>query len=359
MNKNILITLLILFCSWGCQKKSNEQNNNNNDIESKMESTMKAKIETSKGDIIIQLEFEKTPMTVANFIGLAEGKMQNTAKAMDVPYFDGLKFHRVIKDFMIQGGDPTGTGRGGPGYKFPDEFHPDLKHNKAGILSMANSGPGTNGSQFFITHKETPWLDNKHTVFGHVIEGQNIVNLIEQDDIINSITIIREGDKAENFDAIKIFQDKQEAAKQLAEKTAQEQEKALAELTKGATATPSGLKYLMLKDGEGDTPYPGQHVKVHYSGFLTNGTKFDSSYDRNTPFEFMLGARRVIPGWEEAVQLLKTGGKAKFIIPSNLAYGERGIGPIPPNSTLIFEIELLEIMPEKHDHDHSDPNHTH
>tara|TARA_Y100001970_G_scaffold294366_1_gene451742 strand:- start:69261 stop:70337 length:1077 start_codon:yes stop_codon:yes gene_type:complete len=358
MKKNILITSLILLCIWGCKKNPNEQNKNTT-MEAKTESIMKAKLETSKGDIIIHLEFEKTPMTVANFIGLAEGKIKNTAKDTGTPYFNGLKFHRVIKDFMIQGGDPTGTGRGGPGYKFPDEFHPDLKHDKAGILSMANSGPGTNGSQFFITHKETPWLDNKHSVFGHVVEGQDIVNLIEQDDIINNITIIREGDAANNFDAVKIFQDKQEETKKIAEKKAEEQKKALEKLIEGTTKTSSGLQYIILTDGTGDTPYPGQNVKVHYSGFLTDGTKFDSSYDRNMPFEFMLGAKRVIPGWEEAVQLLKTGSKAKFIIPSNLAYGERGIGPIPPNATLIFEIELLEIMPEKHSHDHSNPNHTH
>ena len=190
----------------------------------------------SKGDILIELEFEKTPMTVANFVGLAEGTIENTAKDLGQPYFDGLKFHRVIKDFMVQGGDPTGTGRGGPGYKFADEFHPNLKHDKPGILSMANSGPGSNGSQFFITHKETPWLDNKHSVFGHVIEGQDIVNAIEQDDIMQNIIILRDGDAAENFDAAQIFKDQQQKAKELAERKIQEQEKALEELTKGTVS---------------------------------------------------------------------------------------------------------------------------
>ena len=205
MKKNILITFLTLFFIGGCKTDSNEQDSTSTNTQTKMESAMKAKIVTSKGDILIQLEFEKTPMTVANFIGLAEGTIENTAKAIGEPYFDGLKFHRVIKDFMVQGGDPTGTGRGGPGYKFSDEFHPDLKHDKPGILSMANSGPGSNGSQFFITHKETPWLDNKHSVFGHVIEGQDIINAIEQDDIMQNVIIIREGNAAENFDAAKIF----------------------------------------------------------------------------------------------------------------------------------------------------------
>lgn len=164
-----------------------------------------AKITTNKGDIILYLEFEKTPLTVANFVGLAEGQIKNDAKKTDVPYYNGIIFHRVIKDFMIQTGDPTGTGRGGPGYKFKDEFHPDLKHDKAGILSMANSGSGTNGSQFFITHKATPWLDNKHSVFGHVVEGLDVVNMIQANDTIIEVKIIRNGKKAKKFKAFETF----------------------------------------------------------------------------------------------------------------------------------------------------------
>ena len=359
MKKNIYISFLIVFSIWGCQTKSKEENNDQSYKAKTMENSMQAKINTSKGDILIELEFQKVPMTVANFVGLAEGTIDNSAKPKGEPYYNGIKFHRVMKDFMIQGGDPTGTGTGGPGYKFIDEFHPDLKHDKAGILSMANSGPGTNGSQFFITHKETPWLDYKHSVFGHVIEGQEIVNIIEQDDIINNVTIIREGPLSENFDAEIIFNERQKEAKRLEDKKDREQKKVLVELTKGATTTSSGLTYIILKEGTGDTPYPGQTVSVHYSGFLMDGTKFDSSYDRNAPIEFILGARRVIQGWEEGIQLLNIGAKAKFIIPPELAYGARGRGPIPPNATLIFEVELLEIDPPKHDHDHSDPNHTH
>ena len=164
-----------------------------------------ANFETSKGLIVIALEYEKTPGTVGNFISLAEGKMKNSYKDIDEPYFDGLNFHRVINDFMIQGGCPIGNGTGDPGYKFNDEFHEDLKHNSAGILSMANSGPGSNGSQFFITHIETPWLDNKHTIFGKVIDGISVVNTIKQGDKIIKLTISRVGDKAEGFDSLDSF----------------------------------------------------------------------------------------------------------------------------------------------------------
>ncbi len=171
------------------------------------EAGLYATVTTNKGDIILYLEFEKTPLTVANFVGLVEGQIKNDAKKIGEPYYNGIVFHRVIKDFMIQTGDPTGTGRGGPGYKFKDEFHPDLKHNKAGILSMANAGFGTNGSQFFITRKNTSWLDNKHTVFGHVVKGQDIVDMIQVGDKIIEIKIIKNGKKAKKFNAVETFND--------------------------------------------------------------------------------------------------------------------------------------------------------
>lgn len=164
-----------------------------------------AEMQTSKGNILLFLEFQKAPLTVANFVGLAEGKIQNSAKPLGTPYYDSLRFHRVIADFMIQGGDPNGTGAGGPGYAFKDEFHSDLKHSGPGILSMANAGKFTNGSQFFITHKETPWLDGKHAVFGHVVEGQDVVNAIAQGDTINHIKIIRKGKAVKKYDPAAVF----------------------------------------------------------------------------------------------------------------------------------------------------------
>ena len=319
------------------QSESNDSSINNK------EDGLYAKINTSKGDILIYLEYKKAPMTVANFIGLSEGTIENKIKPKGTPFYDGLKFHRVIADFMIQGGCPIGTGSGDPGYKFPDEFHPDLTHSGPGIISMANSGPNTNGSQFFITHKETPWLDNKHSVFGHVVSGQEIVDLIAQDDLIISIEIIREGKDAESFNTVKSFIDGQAEYKKIEALKEKENQDKLNELSKGSKKTASGLLYSIQKEGSGDKAKSGDLVSVHYSGFLLDGTKFDSSYDRGTPIEFVLGQGRVIKGWDEGISLLNVGSKAKFIIPANLGYGNRAMGPIPANSILIFEVELVEI----------------
>ena len=305
---------------------------------------MYAKIKTNKGDIMLELEFEKTPLTVANFVGLAEGKIKNNKKEVGEPYYDGLKFHRVIADFMIQGGCPDGNGMGGPGYQFPDEIHPDLKHSGPGILSMANAGPGTNGSQFFITHKETPWLDGKHTVFGKVTEGQDVVDAIAQDDKIIEIDIIRKGENAKKFDSKAIFDKELEKLEKQAEEKAKKAKEAIDALKKGAKVTSSGLAYKIIKKGTGAKAEAGKTVSVHYTGKLSNGTKFDSSYDRNQPIEFELGRGRVIKGWDEGISLLNVGSKATFIIPPDLAYGARGAGGvIPPNATLIFDVELVEI----------------
>ncbi len=356
------ITILSMLCAvtlgaFSQNIFNKKENTTNNNKKSNLENGMYAKINTTKGDILIQLEYKRTPLTVASFVGLAEGTMKNNKKGAGIPYYDGLMFHRVIADFMIQGGCPDGTGSGSPGYSFADEFHPDLKHDKGGILSMANSGPATNGSQFFITHKETPHLDGKHSVFGHVVEGMDVVNAIAQDDVMNSVTIIREGSSAKTFDANSIFETAQvEINKANAEKAKRATEE-MKKLIKGATTTESGLAYFMIKEGEGVQASAGKTVSVHYTGKLADGTKFDSSHDRNAPIEFPLGQGRVIPGWDEGIALLKVGGKATFIIPPHLAYGERGAGGvIPPNATLIFEVELMGIKEDTED-PHKGHNH--
>ncbi|MEO2061976.1 MAG: peptidylprolyl isomerase [Christiangramia sp.] len=309
-----------------------------------MQDGLYAKFHTSKGEILAELEFEKTPGTVGNFVGLAEGKIENKAKTAGEPYYDGLKFHRVIPDFMIQGGDPNGTGAGGPGYKFDDEIHPELKHDAPGKLSMANAGPGTNGSQFFITHVETPWLDGKHTVFGNVVEGQDVVDKIQQGDKIEKLEIIRQGAAAENFDGVEAFKDfhATKAKREAEAKKAAEAE--VEKLAAGFEKTASGLRYKIIQKGDGTQAEKGKTVSVHYKGQLADGTVFDSSYKRNQPLEFPIGVGHVIPGWDEGIQLLQVGDKARLVIPSDLAYGERGAGGvIPPNAVLIFDVELMNV----------------
>ena len=301
-----------------------------------------ATISTSKGEIKIELEFEKTPGTVGNFVGLSLGLINNSIKPLGEAYYNGLKFHRVINDFMIQAGCPFGTGTGDPGYKFDDEFHSELKHDRPGVISMANAGPSTNGSQFFITHVETPWLDNKHTVFGNVIDGMDVVNSISQNDEITSVKINAVGDKAKAFDAAKAFEDFNKSKADRINKENENELKILKDLSKGYSKTSSGLLYKLEKENNSHKPSNGNKVKVHYKGMLLDGTVFDSSFKRNQPIEFTLGVGQVIKGWDEGISLLGIGDKASFIIPSDLAYGSSGAGGvIPPNATLVFEVELI------------------
>ena len=309
-----------------------------------MENGIYAKFNTAKGEILVKLTHDLTPGTVGNFVGLAEGQLENSVKPMGTPYYNGLKFHRVIPDFMIQGGCPQGTGTGDAGYKFDDEFHPSLKHDRPGVLSMANAGPGTNGSQFFITHIPTNWLDGKHTVFGHVVEGQDVVDAVEGSDALNSIEIIRVGEEAKNWNAVEAFITfTGSREKRLAEqkKTAED---ALEKLAAGFQKTDSGLRYQIIQKGNGKQAEKGKMVSVHYQGALENGEVFDSSYKRKQPIDFKLGAGQVIEGWDEGVALLKVGDKARFVIPAYLGYGSRGAGGvIPADATLVFDVELMDV----------------
>lgn len=309
-----------------------------------MQNGLYAKFNTSKGSILVALEYQKTPGTVGNFVALAEGNLENSIKSQGQPYYDGLNFHRVIPDFMIQGGCPQGTGTGNPGYKFDDEFHQDLKHDAPGILSMANSGPGTNGSQFFITHIETPWLDNKHTVFGKVHEGQGIVDEITQGDEIKNIEIVKVGTDAENFNAIEAFRTFEKSREQRINEIKAVQEKELDKLATGFEKTESGLRYQIIQKGSGTNAEKGKTVSVHYKGQLADGTVFDSSYKRNQPLEFTVGVGQVISGWDEGIGLLQVGDKARLVIPSDLGYGNTGAGGvIPPDATLVFDVELMDV----------------
>lgn len=329
------------------------------DSTGKLSDGMYAEFTTPKGKIIVQLEFEKTPMTVANFVGLTEGKFvfQDSIK-ISKPYYDGLKFHRVIPNFMIQGGDPLGTGMGDPGYKFYDETKPDLVHDRPGILSMANSGPSTNGSQFFITHKETPWLNGKHTVFGHVVQGQDVVDAIEQDDVMETVKIIRVGSAAQKFDATKTFNSEYNRIHEMYEElnliaNMSEDDyknymyKEILKKYPKAKQSASGLVYIIEKPGKGIAIEANSPVSLHYLGtFRKDGRKFDSSYDRNQPMDFQFQVNRMIPGFEEGIAMLKKGGKAKLIIPYYQAYGPNGRpGAIPPYSDLVFDIEIMNVQP--------------
>ena len=346
-----------------------------------------ADITTSEGEIIVRLEQDKTPVTVANFVSLAEGNNPFVSEEFKgKKYYDGLTFHRVMKDFMIQGGDPTATGTGNPGYKFIDEFNDSLVHDKKGILSMANSGPTTNGSQFFITHAPTPWLNNKHSVFGEVVEGLDIVDSIANVKVgagnkpvepvtMNSVEIIRNGKEARKFDAVKVMTDyfaneeerlaaiEKEKAEKLAavnQLKASFAEEVVAQKEK-AESLPSGLQVLVLEEGTGEKPKIGQKVNVMYAGYLMDGTLFDSNYvevakkygmyDINReqgggympiPMDYSTESR-LIAGFREGLLTMKEGDKVRLFIPSHLGYGPQGGGPIPPNADLVFDLEITGI----------------
>lgn len=307
-----------------------------------------AVMETSQGQIILELLYKQTPLTVTNFVGLAEGTLD---AANGKPFYDGLKFHRVIADFMIQGGDPKGNGTGGPGYRFGDEFVEELKHDGPGVLSMANAGPGTNGSQFFITHVATPWLDGKHTVFGKVVEGQDVVNAVKQGDEIVKITIIRNGQDAEKFTATQNDFNKlnEENAKKIKEAQAKAQEKMfdqIKELFPKATKTDDAIFYEIAKEGNGAKIGSGKKVSVEYKGYLLNGGIFDASKGMDPrghePLEFVTGAGQMIPGFDVMVQDMKVGEVRKMALPPAMAYGEQGYpGVIPGGVYICFDVEVV------------------
>lgn len=299
-------------------------------------------LETEKGEVALELFYDKTPMTVANFVGLAEG-------TLDVcdgkPFYNGLTFHRVIEKFMAQGGDPLGNGTGGPGYQFPDEIVPGLEFNKEGKLAMANAGPGTNGSQFFITTIHTEWLNGKHTIFGEVVEGQDVVDAIEQGDHIKSLKIIRNGKDAEKFKVDQTFFE--DLIAKDAVKKEEANKKLLKDATNGMEKTDKGIYYQVVEEGSGEICGERRFVAVEYMGYLLDGTIFDASSGMieggHDPISFVTQAGQMIPGFDLSVQEMKLGETRKVILPPAMGYGEYGYpGVIPPNSFIGFTIKLTQ-----------------
>lgn len=372
MNLIALLSAMFVFFSCNSQKKAYKD----------LGDGLFADIETTKGHIVVKLNYKEVPTTVANFVTLAEGK-NNFVKVeyKGKPFYNGTIFHRVIDGFMIQGGDPTGTGMGDPGYRFEDEFVPSLRHNKKGILSMANSGPNTNGSQFFITQVPTPHLDGRHTVFGETVKGEEVIDAIakaprngqdrpNEDIKIKNITIVANGKDAEKFDAVKVFdsyfKSVAEREKEKEERVKRASAKFLEEIKvqePQAKVLPSGVKIFTINNGEGKQPKQTEFAMVNYAGYLRNGALFDSnikeveeSYGKYQamreqqngyqpiPFPYTRSAQ-LIPGFKEALLTMKVGDKIRVFIPATLGYGESGAGDvIPPNSDLIFDIEITGTM---------------
>jgi len=372
MNLIALLSAMFVFFSCNSQKKAYKD----------LGDGLFADIETTKGHIVVKLNYKEVPTTVANFVTLAEGK-NNFVKVeyKGKPFYNGTIFHRVIDGFMIQGGDPTGTGMGDPGYRFEDEFVPSLKHSKKGILSMANSGPNTNGSQFFITQVPTPHLDGRHTVFGETVKGEEVIDAIakaprngqdrpNEDIKIKNITIVANGKDAEKFDAVKVFDNYfksvAEREKEKEERVKRASAKFLEEIKvqePQAKVLPSGVKIFTINNGEGKQPKQTEFAMVNYAGYLRNGALFDSnikeveeSYGKYQamreqqngyqpiPFPYTPSAQ-LIPGFKEALLTMKVGDKIRVFIPATLGYGEAGAGDvIPPNSDLIFDIEITGTM---------------
>lgn len=372
MNLIALLSAMFVFFSCNSQKKAYKD----------LGDGLFADIETTKGHIVVKLNYKEVPTTVANFVTLAEGK-NNFVKVeyKGKPFYNGTIFHRVIDGFMIQGGDLTGTGMGDPGYRFEDEFVPSLRHNKKGILSMANSGPNTNGSQFFITQVPTPHLDGRHTVFGETVKGEEVIDAIakaprngqdrpNEDIKIKNITIVANGKDAEKFDAVKVFdsyfKSVAEREKEKEERVKRASAKFLEEIKvqePQAKVLPSGVKIFTINNGEGKQPKQTEFAMVNYAGYLRNGALFDSnikeveeSYGKYQamreqqngyqpiPFPYTPSAQ-LIPGFKEALLTMKVGDKIRVFIPATLGYGEAGAGDvIPPNSDLIFDIEITGTM---------------
>ncbi|RMA58605.1 peptidylprolyl isomerase [Ulvibacter antarcticus] len=361
----LLLFLTLAFAS--CQNKYPD-----------LEDGVYAEFVTNKGTFVAKLYNKQTPLTVANFVSLAEGTNTMVDSAYKgKKFYDGLTFHRIIKDFMIQGGDPKGDGSGNPGYRFPDEFNDTLRMDRKGVLAMANSGPGTNGSQFFVTLKETPWLNGRHTVFGEIVVGQEVIDSIGtmattkpgdtpvEPVIIQTVNILNTANaKMASFtEEMEALENKKKEVEARALKTGEETIAGLNAVKADAETLASGVQIYKNVDGGGEQPKEGDKVLINYEGYLSNGKLFDSNvqsveekYEMLNPEKLAKGGyapmpadygkeAKLIPGFREGLLSMKVGDKSTIFIPSALAYGEQGAGQIiPPNSDLIFVIELVEIV---------------
>ena len=353
-------------------------NNPNGDLEN----GLYAKMTTSKGELLLKLHSEETPITVASFVSLAEGNSKRVSdNYANQPYYNGTQFHRVINDFMIQGGDPTATGQGGPGYRFKDEFVDTLRHDSKGVLSMANSGPFTNGSQFFITHKETPWLDGKHTVFGRLVSGEATLDSIAttptdptdrplEPVTLETVEIIRVGSQAKKFNAVETLEDYFNAIEEEVKRNAEAKKERQNEFEKrfeNAELSKQGVEYVIERQGTGETLAIGTEISVNYAGWLVDGTLFDTNIqsiaERDENFDQINAMHRgqfipmktsvdpdaaMIAGFKEALMTMKVGELRWVRIPSVLGFGSNGAGNvIPPGADLVFSIELLAELPKR------------
>ena len=306
-----------------------------------------ARLDTAKGEILIQLEYKRAPLTVGNFVGLAEGRMD---ASKGKKYFDGQSFHRVVAGFVIQSGDPKGDGTGGPGYEFPNEISNDLKYDAEGVVGMANAGPNTNGSQFFITMRAVPELDGGYTVFGKVVQGMDIAKKIVQGDKLLKVRILRNGSDARAFKADQAAYDSRLAPLTASMKKAADDKRAtdiaaIRQRWPDLVPDSDGIYQKTIKAGSGPTPAAGQTVSVAYKGMLVNGQVFDQSDFHGGPVDFQVGVGKIIPGWDKVVMEMKKGEKRMIVIPPELAYGSRGTpgGPIAPDSFLASEVELIAL----------------
>jgi peptidyl-prolyl cis-trans isomerase A (cyclophilin A) len=384
MKKRIYI-LVVSFLVVGCSTDAKYKD---------LKEGLYAEIQTNKGDVLLELYTEDAPMTVANFVSLAEGTNNRVSDSIQgKKYFEGIRFHRVVNNFIIQGGDPTETGRGTPGYRFGDEFTKDKNgkllhiHGDAGMLSMANGGPGSNGSQFFITHRAIPNLDGRHTVFGKTLINtlqlkqlkqqvkdtlklkkaidslrMSVVNSIAQFDTIHTVKIIRLGSKANSFEAAEVFDNEfmkyAESQKDRNKKEKDEDEVRFSKYLENKAAfsakmneskaikTASGLRILKLKSNpSGRKVVTNKPIKSHFTLYIADGKKIQSTVDSGEPFVFQLDdtEKPMITGFKEGAATLRVGEKARLFIPYYIGFGEAKYGPFPAKSDLVFEVEIIEI----------------